>query len=130
MAEASTKPVADKLRLRPGLEAIVIGAPLGYTDQLGTPVRVGAPADLGGDQQFDFVQVFTTTRADLAAQAPKVRAAAKPNAVLWLTYPKGKALETDLNRDIVRATVLPFGLDTISQIAIDDVWSALRVKIV
>ena len=45
-------------------------------------------------------------------------------------HPKGKALPTDLNRDIVRVTLEPLGLEVVSQVAIDETWSALRAKIV
>ena len=62
------------------------------------------------------------------ALAPRILAAAKPTATIWVSYPKGKSMATDLNRDIVRTTLQPLGLDTIAQIAIDNTWSALRVK--
>ena len=41
-----------------------------------------------------------------------------------------KALPTDLNRDIVRVTLEPLGLETVIQVAIDETWSALRAKVV
>jgi hypothetical protein len=47
---------------------------------------------------------------------------------VWISYPKGKALQTDLNRDIVRVTLVPLGLEVVSQVAIDETWSALRAK--
>jgi hypothetical protein len=45
-----------------------------------------------------------------------------------VSYPKGKALGTDLNRDIAAALLHAFGLEGIFQVAIDDTWSALRFK--
>ena len=35
-------------------------------------------------------------------------------------------LGTDLNRDRIRESIV--GLDTVRQVAIDNVWSALRLK--
>jgi hypothetical protein len=64
----------------------------------------------------------------LLRDGPAWRQALKPNGLLWVSYPKGKAMPTDLNRDVVRVTVQQVGLDTVSQVAIDDTWSALRLK--
>ena len=44
-------------------------------------------------------------------------------------YPKLTSdLAGDLNRDAIRKWAPSQGLDTVSQIAIDDDWSALRLK--
>jgi len=65
----------------------------------------------------------------LQAQLPALLANARPAAILWIAYPKlASPLAADLSRDIIHALVPDYGLDTISQIAIDDDWSALRLK--
>lgn len=46
--------------------------------------------------------------------------------ILWLCYPKARALGTDLNRDVVRAVAAKVGLQTVALVAVDGVWSALR----
>ena len=38
--------------------------------------------------------------------------------------------DPDLNRDIVRVALQDAGLETVSQVSIDDTWSALRAKAV
>lgn len=51
------------------------------------------------------------------------------DSVLWFAYPKGTSkTKTDLNRDIIRATGVPFGITTVSAISIDETWSALRFR--
>ena len=47
-----------------------------------------------------------------------------------MSYPKGKSIKSDLNRDVVRLVLQEVGLETVSQVAIDEVWSALRAKLV
>ena len=48
-----------------------------------------------------------------------------------IAYAKGtSAKAADINRDIIREHVATIGLDTVSQIAIDGDWSALRLKVV
>jgi len=49
--------------------------------------------------------------------------------ILWIAYPKlTSKLAADLNRDIIHNLAPSHGLDTVSQIAIDADWSALRFK--
>jgi hypothetical protein len=42
--------------------------------------------------------------------------------------PKAGRLDTDLNRDSLAAALRERGLRAVRQIAIDDVWSALRFR--
>ncbi|MBW3554321.1 MAG: hypothetical protein KY466_12455 [Gemmatimonadetes bacterium] len=44
----------------------------------------------------------------------------------WIAYPKAGQLRTDLNRDVRAAGA--HGLKGLRQIAIDEVWSALRFR--
>jgi hypothetical protein len=122
----STKPVTQKLLLRSGARALVLNAPDGYLDLFPADVHVERQL---GDGQYDFVQLFATERDELLAQGPRLRKALQPQGVLWVSYPKGKALPTDLNRDIVRTTLADVGLEVVSQVAIDETWSALRAKV-
>jgi ribosomal protein L25 (general stress protein Ctc) len=49
--------------------------------------------------------------------------------VLWVSYPKGASkANADINRDTIRKYAQTLGLTTVSLIAVDDVWSALRLK--
>ena len=49
--------------------------------------------------------------------------------ILWISYPKQSAKQdTDLNRDILRESLLNQSLKAVAQISIDDTWSALRFK--
>jgi hypothetical protein len=123
------RPVVQKLLLKPGMRAAVLNAPPHYIElvQQQLPDHVSLSAALDGSG-FDFIHVFATHREHLLREGPAWRQALKPKGVLWVSYPKGKAIQTDLNRDIVRTTVQQVGLDTISQVAIDETWSALRLK--
>lgn len=123
------KPVLEKLLLKPGMRAAVLNAPDTYAqvleDQWPADVSLSRALDGSG---FDFIHAFATQREHLLRDGPAWRQALKANGVLWVSYPKGKAIQTDLNRDVVRVTVQQVGLDTVSQVAIDQTWSALRLK--
>ncbi len=123
----STRPVIQKLLLKPGARALVLSAPASFLDQFSNDVQVEQQLGSGG---YDFIHFFATRRDEVLAQCSKLRQALKPGGVLWVSYPKGKALPTDLNRDILREALAEVGLEAVTQVAIDDVWSALRAKVV
>ena len=107
------------------MRALVLNAPQGYLDQL--PADLSVEVHVGGGS-YDVVHAFTTKREELLEEGPKLRKAVKPNGLIWVSYPKGKALPTDLNRDIVARTLNEVGLQVVTQVAIDETWSALRAK--
>ena len=51
-----------------------------------------------------------------------------PAGRLWVAYPKGKAVKTDLNRDTLRAFLGDRKWKAVSLVAIDDLWAAMRFK--
>lgn len=58
---------------------------------------------------------------------PAVDAALK-DRLAWVAYPKAGKLGTDLNRDVLAGLMLERGVQAVRQVAIDDVWSALRFR--
>ncbi len=116
----SEKPIAERLQVRGGRRLAVIGAPPAV-DRL-----VAAPRAKPGEP--DVVLVFAHDGAELNKQIPLLLAAPAA-AILWLAYPKlTSRLAGDLSRETVREKAAAQGLDTVSQIAIDDDWSAMRLK--
>jgi hypothetical protein len=51
---------------------------------------------------------------------------ARPS-VLWIAYPKGN--RTDVNRDTLWPILGEYGMRPITQISVDEVWSALRFRL-
>lgn len=76
----------------------------------------------------DAVLVFTTDEANLRKHLEELKTFAAEKKLTWVAYPKAKQLNTDLNRDIVRKIANEHHLDPVRQVAIDDTWSALRLK--
>ena len=50
------------------------------------------------------------------------------DAILWVAYPKGGQLGTDLTRDVLAELVKAHGVQPVRQVSLDDVWSALRLR--
>lgn len=111
--------LAKKLNLKPAMTLRVIARP--PTVDLGdVPTTTG---------KGDGVLVFVTTRADVDARHQLIGEAARADRLAWVAYPKAGQLGTDLNRDILWKHLQPRGLQPVRQVAIDDVWSALRFKV-
>ena len=76
-----------------------------------------------------FAGVFTdrldARRLVIATQVAQTVSAV---ALTWIAYPKAGQLGTDLNRDSVAEILSAEGVRPVRQIAVDDVWSALRLR--
>ncbi len=115
-------PIAAKLQLKPGRTLCLIDAPDGIAAVIGDT----APADVA---TADIVVLFTPDRAAFDARLPAVSAGVKTGAILWLAYPKlTSKLAGDLSRNLIHEISPAYGRDTVSQIAIDGDWSAMRLK--
>jgi len=79
--------------------------------------------------QADFVHVFVESRAQFTERFPQAAAACREDSLLWVSYPKSNGKKTyDINRDSLWSLLLPTGFHPLSQVALDEEWSALRVK--
>ena len=122
--------LVKKLRIKSGDRVAVLHAPEGYLSML-----VDMPEDVSVletlDGRFDIVHAFYTKMETLDSDVGVLIPAMKEGGILWISYPKGTAKkETDLNRDIIWKYITPKGLKAVSMIAIDEVWSAMRLKVI
>ena len=74
------------------------------------------------------VLVFMKNADELRVYSAPLVAAARRDAIAYLAYPKGGQLGTDLTRDNIWVMLQEQGIRPVRQIAIDDVWSALRFR--
>ncbi len=127
-ARSSTKSIPEKFHLKPGQLLVVIDAPDGYVSLLGV-LPHGCQLESVMRSDAAVVQIFVRDMACAQIQVGRDQDAKLGTAVLWVTYPKGgSGIKTDLNRDIIWAYVRTIGFDAVSNISIDEVWSALRLK--
>jgi hypothetical protein len=124
----SEKSVTQKLGLKPGKTLLVQHAPAAIDKMLGV-VPDGAKVVETGAGRFPLVLVFAKDRAALIKVAARCKVKLEAGGALWVAYAKGTSSKaTDINRDSIHEYVATIGLDTVAQIAIDDDWSALRLK--
>lgn len=123
-----TSPLAKKLRMQPSQRVLILNAPAGYLHELGAlPEGVSVVTEPNGE--FDFVQLFVSSRAELERLGPVALQAVKYDGLLWLCYPKQSAgVKTDITRDVGWDGILQAGLRPVTQVAINATWSALRFR--
>jgi hypothetical protein len=115
------KQVAEKLQVKGDRTLAVLNAKPALDRAIGAARTTPAKADVA--------VFFASNKAALEAKLPGLLAKLRPDAILWVAYPKlTSALAGDLSRDGIREWAPSLGLDTVSQIAIDEDWSALRLK--
>ena len=120
----SDKPVAERLQVKGERRLAVIGASAALEEK-----TVGAKTARADIAKADVILLFVPDRARFDTQLPALLKKALPAAIIWLAYPKlTSSLAADLSRDVIHKLAPKHGLDTVSQIAIDDDWSALRLK--
>ena len=118
----STKSIAEKLVIKPGTavwssdqERLELIGPLPQGVRVVATLEEATTAILFGADA-------TSLHSLAAAHGAQLR---EPDTV-WVAYPK--ANRTDINRDSAWPILAQFGMRPIGQVAIDEVWSALRFR--
>jgi hypothetical protein len=123
MAEA-----AAKLQIKPGHRVLVLNGPSGGARLLG-PLPKGAAMTTAASGRADAVLLFVRDSTDLQKHAGQAARAASGDRILWIAYPKKTSgVKTDLSRDVFAGLLRGHGVQPVSQVAIDDTWSALRLR--
>ena len=80
--------------------------------------------------RVDIVHLFTTSADALDAKLRKLRNRIRPNAVVWVSWPKKSSkVPTDITEDVIREVALPLGFVDVKVCAVDEVWSGLKLVI-
>jgi hypothetical protein len=115
--------IGAKLQIKPGQRIAIVAAP---ADVPPITAEGSTPADT--PDTADVVVAFVRTRAELATIAVPAIEAARRDQLAWIAYPKAGKLGTDLNRDSLARSLTDQGVQPVRQVAIDEVWSALRFR--
>ncbi|BAO77173.1 DUF3052 family protein [Winogradskyella sp. PG-2] len=120
-------PLAKKLGLKADFKIYLFNAPDYYHDLFDEQSdNIHYLTSIKADE-LDFIHGFFTKNKELTKTVTSLKAGLKQKGILWLSSPKGKSkIETDINREIVRAIVLETGLVDIKVAAIDEDWSGLK----
>jgi hypothetical protein len=120
--------IQKKTRLNKGNSTLIINAPIEYLNLLkGFNFDRQPEPHLNGN--YDFVQIFGSVRNDLEQLVKSNLGAGKYDCLFWICYPKGGGrIKSDINRNVVWKIAQRIGMQCVTQIAIDETWSALRCR--
>jgi len=123
----SDKPLSQRLQIKPGRSFCLINEPDGFLDAI-KPLPEGSRFVPTGEKA-DVVQVFVSGMEDFKSRLPAAIDALIPGGILWVTYPKlTSKLAADINRDTIWKYIITLGWKAVGLIAVDETWSALRMK--
>jgi hypothetical protein len=116
------KTVAEKLLVKPGTTVWVSDE--SRRALLGQMPPSVAEAEHPGRASTAVLFVDDAAGARRLLSAHHEHLLASPN--MWVLYPKGN--KADINRDSLWPIVAEFGMRPITQVSVDDAWSALRFR--
>ncbi len=125
----SGTPLPKKLGLVPGMRVVALNAPSDYRAFV-APWPEQASLAARADANTDLVHLFVVERALLAKESQRLRELLKPDAVLWISWPKKVAkVATDITEDVIREVVLPMGWVDVKVCAVSATWSGLKLVV-
>lgn len=128
MAGYSPNPLIKKLGFKDGSAALLLSVPGALVEITAFPRFVSVEKSLApGPRRYDAAHWFETSRARLEDGIHMVAAGLKPDAMLWISWPKkASKVQTDITEDVLREVILPLGLVDVKVCAVDDIWSGLK----
>ena len=75
---------------------------------------------------FGYIHLFVTKQSAMERSFPKLKQHLRKGAMLWVSWPKGKGLGTDLTLPEVIRIGYDHGLVESTALRIDDTWSAIK----
>ncbi len=117
------KSVAQTMGLKPGIRAYFQNPDVAALDCIRLP-ELDLASELEGE--FDYLHLFVLTQADFSKHFPKLKQHLRPAGTLWLSWPKGGQLGTDLNIKSVIKLGYDHGLVESTALSVNHIWSGLK----
>jgi hypothetical protein len=129
----SGTPLAKKLGIAAGSRVRLLHAPPELADWL-APLPDGVVFERALSDKTDLVHLFAMREADLARELATLRERLRPDAAVWVSWPKKAArtavnMNTDITEDRIRAVALPLGFVDVKVCAVSEVWSGLKLVV-
>lgn len=118
-----TRTVSQKMGVKGSSRAFFVNTDNEALDNINLPT-LNIPTKL--EEEFDYIHLFVKTKIEFIDYFPKLKPYLKPNGMLWVSWPKGGKLGTDLNIKIVIKLGYDFGLVESTCLSINDIWSGLK----
>ena len=123
--------ILNKLKYAGQNRIAVLNAPDEFRERItGLLPEVQIDTEINARFLYEFMIAFTPGSGDVEKIGPSCIHNLSDDGKLWMAYPKGTSRKyvTDINRDRGWNTVEETGFRRVSQVAIDNDWSALRFR--
>lgn len=109
-----------KLHVKEGMQYLIRNAPKEFIiPRQCTPMET----------RLDYIHLFCKSIKELKGALSELSLYRYEDACIWVSYPKKESkLQQDLNRTTLWDVVLLYHLHPVSQISLDETWSAIRLK--
>lgn len=123
----SDKPLIQRMLIKPAHRVVLLHIPESVASHF---AQLPQGATLTSEPaSADVAVLFVHNAADLQEHAATVLGAVKSGGVVWICYPKKSgAIKTDITRDHGWEPIHAAGWDGVTQISVDETWSALRFR--
>ncbi len=122
--------VFGKLNLKDQPEILVVNAPQSFEPEVAGLRAVAVKRRAADVKQIAFSLAFVTKQKELDELAKTVAKKAVGDAIVWFAYPKGssKKYTCEFNRDTGWRALGEAGFEPVRMVAIDEDWSAVRLR--
>ncbi len=118
-----TRTVSQKMGIKENSRAFLVNTDNEALDNINLPT-LDITTKL--EEEFDYIHLFVKTQTEFIDYFPKLKPYLKSNGMLWVCWPKGGKLGTDLNIKTVIKLGYDFGLVESTCLSINDIWSGLK----
>ena len=117
------KSVSQKMGIKENCRAIFIEAPADALENMQLP-DIEVDDKITGE--FDYIHLFVKTQSEFRDRFPKLKPHLKSDGMLWVSWPKGGQLNTDLSITKIINIGYGFGLVESTCLSVNSVWSGLK----
>ena len=117
------KTVAQKMGIKESGRTVFINAPTEAIVGIKLPTLSISKKMTG---EFDYIHLFVKKQSAYTKIFSKLKAHLKLNGMLWVSWPKGGGLDTDLSLPKVIQIGYSYGLVESTCLNINNVWSGLK----
>lgn len=117
------KTVAQKMGIKAGLKTYFQDAPFDAIASINLP-GIDLATKLSGE--FDYIHLFVKQQSEQKSLFPILKVHLRLDGMLWVSWPKGGQLNTDLSLPKVISIGYEFGLVESTCLSVNNTWSALK----
>lgn len=117
------KTVSQKMGIKENARSYFVNAPTEAIESLNLP-NIDLKKSLTGE--FDYIHLFVKTQKEQLEIFQTLKDHLKLDGMLWVSWPKGGQLDTDLALPKVIKIGYEFGLVESTCLSVNEIWSALK----